>query len=171
MARSFIDTKVLRKFIKAVSEDTAQMDPVFNLWAKRYETFTKRRYNKSSRGGGNWKKLAKSTRERRRKARRGRRGDRSFAILKDTGTLFKSLTIGAPGNLKKRIKHGIRYGFSKVKHPGAKKITIQRLAAAHDEGDGVPKRQILVEPDSGTRRRMKDDLKRTLQRIGKRAGG
>ena len=166
----------------AVGGDGEPMRWVFRQWGARYLTFARQRFVRYSRGGGDWKPLAPSTLKQRRGAKRRRtrsrrahtktttRGSaRRVAILRDTSTLLNALTIGAPGNLYKLIRKGIRVGFGgPSRHPKGK-MTIRDIAVAHDEGQGrLPKRQILVEPDQRTVTGMLSDLRRGVQRLGKR---
>lgn len=160
------------------------VDAMFRQWGKRYLTFTRRRFVAQSRGGGEWRPLAPSTIKARRGGKRRRtrsprartktttRGSATaatVAILRDTGTLFKALTIGLPGNLFQRIKDGIKVGFGgPARHPGGK-ATIRDIAVFHNEGKGVPKRQILVRPDSALIAAMMRDAQRAVQRMGRRS--
>lgn len=128
-----------------------------------YLAFVKRRYVKFSRGGGNWKPLAKSTVSRRRKpsgrtarskVNQKKTGGKA-AILRDTGTLVAALSVGGRGNLFKHIPNGVKVGFrGGVKHPSGK-ATIAEVAAFHNvggRGGKPPKRPILVEPNAQTNR-------------------
>ena len=68
-----------------------------------------------------------------------------FAILADTGTLRNSLTTGSPGHVETFIPSGIRVG------------TNISYATYHQNGTAngrPPKREILVQPDEDTERRM-----------------
>ncbi len=162
---------------------TGPIGTMFKQYGSLYLTFVRRRFVRMSRGG--WKPLAESTI----KARRGgkRRATRSprartktttrgsataktVSILRDTNTLLNALTIGAPGNLYKGIRGGIRVGFGgPSRHPGGK-ATIRDIAVAHDEGRGkLPKREILVKPDSQTTSQMKRVTQIGIQRLGKKS--
>jgi len=140
---------------------------MFTRWVKRYESFAKRRFVKMSRGG--WKPLAASTL----KGRRGGKGKRrKAAILIDTGTLVKSLTIGATGNMIEWLRNGVRYGIGgPAKHPDGK-ATIADIARFHDSGKGrLPKREIIVAPDAATVNAMKRDVKSAVTALGQKYGG
>ncbi len=134
-----------------------------------------------SRGG--WKPLAASTlKSRRGGKRRATRSPRAgtktttrgsvanVSILRNTGILLNALTIGAPGNLFKGIRSGIRVGFGgPSNHPGGK-ATIRDIAIVHDEGKGnMPKRQILARPDTQTVSQMQGRVKIAIQRLGKKS--
>lgn len=118
---------------------------MFDQWGHRYETFIRRRFDRYSKGGGDWAPLALSTgNARRAPARRSAasplrtgaasslfrdtaRGGalvgtgRRASILVNTGILKAALTIGARGNQFKQIPGGVRYGFGPEKHPAGKK--------------------------------------------------
>lgn len=181
------DLTPLKRFQRGIAESGAAggsnpINWVLRQWGARYLTFVRRRYIRFSRGGGDWKPLATSTlKQRRGSKRRKTRSKRAHtktttrgsakrvAILRDTGTLLGALTIGAPGNLYKLVRKAVRVGFGgPTKHPDGK-MTIRDIAVAHDEGKGnLPKRQILVEPDHRTVSGLLADLRRGVQRLGKR---
>ncbi len=132
-------------------------------WGKIYERFVRRRFTRA--GDGTWRPLAPATIASRRKGK----GSGAAQILRDTGILFKALTIRAPGNLFEKIKQGVRYGFGGAsRHPGGK-TTIADIGRFHDTGDGVPKRQIIVDPDKGTLRLMLRATKRVNEQLMRRA--
>lgn len=171
----------------------------FHQAAKRYEAFTRRRFNQYSRGGGDWAPLTVATIRARnarlagkpkrrgstnagfsslaRKQRRGRTvalvaapGGARVSILRDTGTLFGALTIGAQGNDTRDIPNGIRYGLGGPgRHPGGP--TIAQIAAWHDQGAGHnPRRQILADPDQPTFNGMVRDVAEGVRQCFEQAG-
>lgn len=145
-------------------------DALFKAWGRRYLAFTRRRYTTASRSPGSpWPDLAESTKKKRRGPRKGYKAARSFAILKDTGTLFNALTVNMPGNLFQRIAQGIRVGFGgPARAPGSRRATIAEIAGYHQLGSGrLPKREILVKPDQQTIQQMTGDLKKAMDRLGK----
>lgn len=135
-------------------------DTMYRQWSFRYSGFVRRRFNQLSRagGGGGWAPYAKSTRR-----RRGRKDKAS--MLRDTSTMFGGLTVGAKGNITKRIKNGVRFGFGgNDRHPEGK-LTIARLANIHHGGSrrrNIPARPIIVGPDGQTRRGMLQDARRAF---------
>ena len=174
-----------RRAGRGVSGGSDPFRAVFKQWAARYSAYTRRRFNRLSRGGGGeWKPLAPSTVARRRKGRkssrtasrsRGRRAGTTTLggaqILTDTGTLKRALTIGAQGNLVKFIKGGVRYGFNDARHPNAKRATLAQIAGFHNTGGRrgrPPRRVILAEPDATTRLGMMRDLQRGIRRAAGR---
>lgn len=153
--------------------------------AARYLAFIRRRYVNAARGDGTWPDLAPSTklaRARRTKAGRGRLKARvnklrrlrrddgevfgnqtrvlgrlylrdilsgmRFEILRDTGLLLNSISTGAPGSIEvipspTRITVGTAIGYAQY----------------HQYGNGVPKREIFVQPDDTTRAAMTSAIK------------
>lgn len=124
---------------------------------------------------------------------------RTVTILKDTGALFNALTIAAPGNIKTFIPNGVRFGIggpaihprkaqqqrlrreiNKVRRSlgasgrkGGKvsTLTIGRLAAIHDQGEGHnPRRQIIAQPDQQTIAGMARDAQAMLAVLMKGGG-
>jgi hypothetical protein len=184
MRKSGFDLRKFDKFRKQInracnSSGGSQLDGVFKQWGVRYLAWTKRLFLKNSAGGGDWPALKASTIASRRAGRTRKHRERGrgyrkrgptgkVSILRDTGTLFKALTIGAAGNLFKFIKGGVRVGFGgPAKHPEGK-ATIRDIAVFHDQGKGnLQKRQILHKPDDAFKRAMLKDLKRGIERIGK----
>ena len=127
-----------RRMIQAMERDSGPFRRMYKQWAAMYSTEMRRRFMRQ--GDGEWPPLKQSTK----KARR--RGGGSAKILRDTGSLFKALSIGGPGNHTKPIKNGIRFGFGGSTHSGG--VTFKRLAMIHQLGKGnVPRREILVHPD------------------------
>ena len=181
-----VDLSALKRFQTELNRSvrsgqlTGPIGTMFKQIGALYLTFIRRNFVRMSRGG--WKALAASTI----KARRGgkRRATRSprartktttrgsaknVSILRDTGILLNALTVGAPGNLFRGIRSGIRVGFGgPAKHPGGK-TTIKDIAVAHDEGRGVPKREILVKPDTKTNNQMQGRVKVGIQALGKKS--
>lgn len=99
-------------------------------------------------------------------------------ILRDTGILFKALTIGAPGSTFEVIPGGIRYGVAgQQRHAGlvatiagkaasTKNVTIGDIAAFHQFGAGrLPKREIIVVPDQRVLDNMAGDAARAAARL------
>lgn len=97
-----------------------------------------------------------------------KRGPKKYAILIDLGVLKKALTVGAPGNLFRYIRHGIRVGFGgPAKHSGGGKATIRDIAVFHDQGEGrLPRRQILHKPDRAFKKMMLKTLGKGIDGIG-----
>lgn len=159
MAKLRLDLKPFKKLIRKL-RGTPVPDTVRNQWAVRYSAFVRRRFK--NQGDGEWKSLAPSTIKKRRKKGVGAK------ILRDTGVLFRALSIGASGNLVQPLKDGVRFGFADTPHKGTKK-TIREIAIIHELGKGRnPKRTILVEPTPKLIRSMASDLRRSIQGRGVR---
>src|SRR4051812_36152391 len=75
----------LERLRKAVLTNSALGREIANAWSTIYRAFTRQRFVKFSRGGGNWAPLAQST------LRQRRGGGEGAAILRDTGALLASL--------------------------------------------------------------------------------
>ena len=191
--QSGFDLTKFNKFVRQINKGSAGGGPyakVFNRWGKRYLSWTEEQYKRNSQGGGEWPPLAQSTLTYKRvtgknlrRTRGGRRrsykqknrlratrviGAGSVKILSDTGTLLTALTPGAPGNLFRYIKNGVRVGFGgPAKHPDGK-ATIRDIAVFHDQGKGrVPRRQILHKPDNKLVQVMLKDLADGIEKTGK----
>lgn len=159
MARFKLNLRPFKKLIRSLRRRPVD-EAVGKQWLSRYSAFVRRRYK--NQGDGEWKKLAPSTIAKRRK--------NSDVILRDTGTLLNALSVNAPGNFNKRIRRGVRFGFSKTKHTGGKR-TMRQIAIWHETGAGRnPKRTILVEPNDKLVKSMGRDLRRSIERRGKRSG-
>jgi len=147
--------------------------PLFLKWAARYLSFAAERFDKFSKGGGDWPPLKESTIRRRRgqrtkkeRAASAKKKGLRAAILVDTGTLKAALSpsFEAPGQVKDLIPRGVRVGFGgSAKHGGG--VTIAELAKYHDSGMGRnPKREIIVQPSDKVLHAMSDDLVTHLQK-------
>lgn len=124
------------------------MNAMFSKWAARYKGQLRKRFEKFSKGGGNWRKL---------KHRKGN-------ILWDTGLLY-----GALGEYQKRVGFSIVVGYGgnsgRRRHSGGK-ARIVDIATWHNFGTAVlPVRQIIVMPDRETIRGMADDAEQAMIRV------
>lgn len=158
--------KPLEKLTKGVVEGlttTTASGPIRDVlkkWAARYRSFAQLRFDRFSKGGGNWKPLAPSTLRRRRKGKR--KNVRKATILRDTGTLFAALDptfTSRPGQLEKNIPFGITVGYGGPhRHPKGR-VTIADIASFHQEGGPrLPKRELIVKPDGKTLAAMANDM-------------
>jgi phage gpG-like protein len=116
------------------------------------------RYVRAARGDGTWLPLAPSTIAGRRK---GKGSGGKVEILRDTGILLNSLSLGANGNVQQMIDRGIEVG------------TVIRYAKHHQYGGTTPgrppQRKILVAPDQPTRERMRAPIQRAVAKIAAEA--
>jgi len=135
---------------------------VFHIkWPYRYYGFAKDRFDRFSRGGGDWPPLAESTKH-------GRRGHR-YTVLRDTGLLFGALEfeLGAepPGQKTEKLAMGVRVGFGgPSSYPDG--TSIADIATFHQSGGPkLPKREIIVQPNVETLNAMTNDLEGALQEI------
>jgi hypothetical protein len=141
----------------------------FRQWGARFRSFVQLRFDKFSKGGGDWKPLADSTKRARRGARKGAKGARSFALLRDTGTLFMALTPefkSEPGQLEEGIPFGVRVGFGgPARHPNGT-ATIADIANFHQHGGPhLPMRKIIVPLDQHTVDLMSGDMQRAIDKL------
>lgn len=137
-------------------------------WGVRYRAAMQTRYNRFSRGGGNWPTLAASTLRGRRGPRRGAQGPRRVSILRDTGLLFNALDPQfSPGRgaIQEDVPFGVTVGFGgPAKYPEGR-ASIADVAAFHQNGGRrLPKREILVAPDTRTTQLMGQDMQRGIDR-------
>lgn len=143
--------------------------PIFKKWAFRYRSFVQHRFDRFSKGGGNWPSLSPLTIARRRKGKR--KGKGRVAILRDTGTLLTALTPSfqrLPGQLQQIVTDGVRVGIGgPARHPGGA-ATIADIASFHQTGEGhLPVREIIVKPDTATINGMVSDVVNEAKRIVK----
>jgi hypothetical protein len=130
-------------------------------WGPIYREFSQLRFDKYSKGGGDWKPLSDATKARRRKGK----GPRKFAILVDTATMKNALTYafgGKPGQLQKDIPYGIKVGYGGPGRYRKGGQTVASIAEVHQTGDGVPQRKIIVDPDPPTVERMAKALQEAV---------
>ena len=129
---------------------------ILQEWAQLYRAEMLERFERLTRGGGEWPYL-KHVRPRNRK--NGTTDPRQQDILWDEGFLVGSLQpefqrAEMNGGRQQIDGSEITIGFAKaVKHRHSQ-LTVQDIADKHQSGDGVPIRQILVPPS--------DELKETM---------
>lgn len=132
------------------------MKDVLTSWERRYRAFCVRRFDRYSRGGGDWKKLSPVTIALK----------KSTAILVDTRTmrLRLPLAIRTSQITKNSVTLTFRDGYV---HPKAR-VSIARLLTKHDLGRATPKRPILVQPDDQTKQEI---LRLTTKAFANAANG
>jgi hypothetical protein len=157
----------LEKLRKAALGNPSLGAAIGNAWAIIYRSFTRLRFHKFSRGGGDWPALAAVTLAAR------RLGGGGAAILINTGALFAALqpALGTGGLLKTTPLKPLGFkgeltGGSSYKS-GA---TLADVASFHHHGEGrLPKREILAEPDADAIRQMSEHGKRIMvKKMGER---
>lgn len=132
-------------------------------FAARIRSFWAQRFDRYSKGGGDWKPLAPSTLRRRRK---GKGSGLQAAILVDTGTLKGSFN-SQRGMIEADIPNGLRIGFGGADSHSAG-MTIPRLAQIHQGGGPrLPARPIIVEPDVRTVAAGVADVNRAIAAIAR----
>lgn len=189
-----IDLTALKKYGAAVDSQlhgtsNGPVAKAIRQWGFRYRSWAQERFDKFSKGGGDWPDLAESTKRARRqgkgkkqkirKAKTTGKTDRrfkkvnvsgTFSILRDIGLLFAVVSptfSGQPGALEQKIPFGIRIGFGGPSAHGSSKATIADIASYHQAGKGhLPKREIIVAPPAHVTVQMSGDMERALRQLG-----
>lgn len=169
----------LAKLLRQIrGESRQEMQDVYRQAAAVYLAFIRRRFVRASLGDGTWPDLAESTKLRRaakasrykrlapllKSTRKKTRGEqvaaalsgRKFAILRDTNTMFNTLTIGSPGNRLNLLKNGVEVGSNNP------------YIGHHDQPSvpgRPPQREIFVQPDAPTAEQLLDLFATAVQRI------
>jgi hypothetical protein len=171
----------LAQFREAIAADlrlraNGPIRQCLHQWAAVYRAAMQDRFDRYSKGGGDWPGLAESTKRRRRGPRKGHKGERSFTILRDTGTLFAALTPawqGKPGAIQRDTPFGIRVGYGGPHKyvKGATPPSIADIASFHQNGGGrLPKREIIVNPESATYEKMLALMEAAVAKLAKDTG-
>ncbi len=159
----------LRKFKTALSNDlrTSESRPIrdaLNEWAVILARFWTARWSMFSAGGGDWRPLKPKY-----KAWKARKGLLTL-ILRATDLMFQSFApemAKKPGRLSEEIPNGIRVGFGggmNYPHTTNPNVTIAQIAMFHQTGAGnLPKRKIIVPPDTETRALMRATMQEAVQ--------
>ena len=190
MAAAKINIARLKRYRNAVNKaGSGPLAPVFIQWGQKYLTWTRVRFKANSSGGGEWPALKSvsyrratgssllRTKTGKRRSASGRskvkakykEASRHVSILYDTGTLFKALTIKMPGNLFRIISNGIKVGFGGRATYKGNDTRIKDIAIKHQNGDkriNLPQRKIIHFPDAVMVKRMEEDLKKGLRKLG-----
>lgn len=140
---------------------------IMKQWAAIYRGYAQERYDRFSKGGGNWRPLSAKTIESRRK---GKGSGPVATILRDTSTLHNALDPGqlSAGAIEENTDFGVRVGYGGGdRHPvGLQSATIANIAMWHDQGMGRnPKRQIIANPDDKTLKRMAKAVEDGVPRV------
>lgn len=140
--RVYADVQVGAPFLRLRNRlgTKAQRRTIHAKWAFLYRVFIQDRYDKLSRGGGEWP------------AKQG-----PGPILRVTDTLFEALRPvgeGAPGRFTKFTRTYVDVGYDQGEHPTAD-MSVEALATIHQRGLGVvPQRRIIVGPPNKVVSRM-----------------
>ncbi len=150
----------------SVQAQTAGRSPgpirdAFKQWGWRYRGFVQERFDRFSKGGGDWPGLAASTKA-------GRRG-KKYTILRNLGLLFNALDPTfrhAPGAVEKHVPFGVVVGYGGPhRHPGGA-ATIADIANFHQTGrPNLPQRKIIVRPSPQTMAGMAEDMVRAERKL------
>jgi len=143
----------LKRLRQQVVNNPALGKAIAGAWSTIYRAFTRQRFYKNSRGGGDWPPLSQRTIDARRKGK----GSGSPAILRDTGTMFAAIqpNLDSNGLLQSRprpLGFTAFLGGHRTYKDGA---TLVQVAEFHHKGSGhLPKRTILVIPGANTIKQM-----------------
>lgn len=148
--------------------------------AAMYSSWIRRRFLRYARGAGTWPPLSpRRLRERQGKSRagaskrkRGKISVRGVEILRDTGRLYNSLSLGQGANTFRKVRGGVQFG---IQGPGSypkSGAKIRDVAQWHQSGAGkLPQRKILVHPDRKTKARMTRRIVNAVKRLTRKAHG
>jgi len=152
----------LQRFAKAVQEAAkgpnhgGPVGAAMKQWGALFRGFTKERFHKFSRGGGDWAPLKPATIRRKQKEK----GIGAVAILIKDAILFGGLDPQLrpeKGAIQEDILWGIRVGYGgQAKHEKGGG-TIAQIARIHQTGNpahNLPARPIIVEPPKAVVDRM-----------------
>lgn len=157
-----VDMTPFLKFRDKIVSNAGFVKIALKQWAAIYRGFVQERFDKFSKGGGNWKPLAPSTIAGRRK---GGGVGLVATILRDTNTLYAALDPGTlkPGAIEQHTNFGVTVGYGGGdRHPEGQ-VSIADIAGWHDQGTNrIPQRQIIVPPDDKTIRLMSNAMERAM---------
>ncbi len=146
-ARINVRLKGLERLRASLSKPTPAVQAAFVRVESIYAQFIAARFDKFSKGGGNWRKIKPAT-----------------ALAKGSTLILinrRDFRRWLPGGIRMRIlksthKYRFMAGFKAgTNHPRAR-MPMSKLGAIHDRGQGVnPKRQILTGIDETTRKRIR----------------
>lgn len=171
-----VDTTGLQHFHRDVNELIKNFAVALKPVAVRYRAFLQERYDKFSKGGGNWPMLSAATLRKRRKGRSSGHSTTpiSVSILRDTGLLFNTLSPiyqGLPGQYESPFAGGVEIGIAgPARHTGGSgkksQPTIADIARFHQFGMGHnPIREIVVLPTPDVMQQLLEIVQRALDKL------
>ncbi len=151
-----------------------QLTEMLQKWEARYSAFVLQRFERYSRGGGDWAPLAESTQKRRRRGV-GRRDIARTSILIDTGILRNSLDFKASGPFEawrrtyqgaylwEMVGEGVELSLNgPARYPNG--TAVADVIRFHDSGGPrLPQRRIIVPPDGATLAAMTADAQKAYR--------
>lgn len=159
-----VEIEGLKRLRKQVDRNPALGKEIANAWSIIYRAFTRQRFHRFSRGGGDWAPLAESTLKRRRKGS----GEGNAAILRDTGAMFAALqpALGSAGLLQSEPRPLGFTAFLGGTQSYANGPTLVEVAEFQHKGGGrLPSREILVQPDVGIIKQMSAKAKQIVAKL------
>lgn len=173
----------IKKILAGISPGAQPISAMLKQWAARYRSFAQERFDKYSRGNGDWAPLALSTIKGRRKGKKSKKTTTardtkngtlvvvpgSYSILRDTGLLFNALAPefkNAPGQFEKEGDLSIDVGFGGPAAHGNGILTVADIAAIHQVGGkNLPARPIIVKPSDAVVSAMTGDARRAIKKL------
>ncbi len=149
--------KALRAMLDGAPSSASR--EMLDYWSKTYKAFTLLRFDIFSGGGGNWRRLARSTAKRKGKTN----------ILEDTREMRLGLAEGIGEVDRDPSDMSITMGFTSEKGHSDSKLNISELATIHDKGDGVPKRRILVLPTDSVMKTLRGGTTKRMVKVANRS--
>jgi hypothetical protein len=141
-----IDFSGARAFVNGLKSGSTGTNKGHRRAAERYANWLRRRYRQFSMGGGDWPDLAESTRRRKKQNK--------DVILVEYTNLYNSLSV------RKRRQNEYTVGIFSQQQARRSNKTLQQIATIHQQGRGLPKREIVVMPSRGLYRGMVADIQK-----------
>ena len=163
--RVTIDLRGFKRFQRILKSNRGEVTEAYNDWAKYYAEFTRKRFNRMSRGGGSWRRLKPATI--RAKRREGWPWPKRILIRsKKMRDSLRPRFIRRTSTVKKRgIGMEISYG-TKLKYRGGPRVS--QVMKYHQMGGGnLPRRKIFINPDAETQKKMAKRMERAMKKIAK----
>lgn len=148
-----LDDAALQRRLKKLDRKAENMVPMFRDFDRDVGDFFRRRFETAGRHGGRpWKPLAVATRKARRHA----------GVSGNKGGVGKPLW--ATGQLKQSLEEVGGRSIRSIRRSGYVRGTRVPYAAYHQEGRGVPEREIIPESDKGLPRVLVTKLMKQLKK-------
>ena len=154
-----INLRSLKRFERNISSGT-HVKNALEEWGKIYNEFMVRRYEKFAAGGGNWRRLKTETVKRKKQNK--------YKVLIEFGDLLRKLKAQAA--IRKTASLSVSAGVTRgAMHRSG--LNVADLVTIHQLGRGrVPARQIVVQPDAATKKKLVDIMDRAIERERRASG-
>jgi hypothetical protein len=138
------DLRNLQALRRDTLNGTGAVADAMDDWRRLYSSFTLRRFDVWSRGGGDWPPL--------RNPRRKKKNRNKILVL----TGFMRARLAAAITVVAHTARSITFALiDSTRHPDAD-MPVDELMAIHDQGLGLPQRRILVAPDATVLQQMRE---------------